>query len=146
MKPAFFSDDSFAPLLKKGEETRKLVGFWLDFFQSIARSSETHELANDKLLYDFHQEVQEEIETLPQYYQEYLQLFRNLEGEHKNYSQAVSGSFTEFAALSAGLIANCAELLMGLQGQVRGYRVLEQGLLEMGKRYSRSHKNMLTSI
>jgi hypothetical protein len=90
--------------------------------------------------------VQEEIETLPQYYQEYLQLFRNLESEHKNYSQVVSGSFTEFSTLSAGLIGNCTELLMGLQGQVRGYRVLEQGLVEIGKRYSRSHKNMLSSI
>ena len=83
---------------------------------------------------------------MPQYYQKYIQLYRNIWSEQKSFDDRLANNIKELIALCDSLFTNFSTTILNFQGLIRSYKAHEQVLVELSKKYFRTHKNMLTSI
>ena len=78
IKPSLFTDESFQPLLKKAEDHKKTTQIALVHIQSIFKNFEAYEGTQERLLNEYEDFIDVSEINVPQYYQKYVQLFRNL--------------------------------------------------------------------
>lgn len=83
---------------------------------------------------------------MPQYYQKYIQLYRNIWSEQKSFDDRLANNLKELIALCDSLFGNFSHTIFNFQGLIRSYKAHEQVLVELSKKYLRTHKNMLTSV
>lgn len=143
---SLLNDDSFQPLLKKSDQYRRLTQGSIDYFQLISRNFETFSITFDKSLFDLYEELESSTVTIPQYYHEYIQLFRNMNAELKMFSDKVSNNFKELTSLCSNLFSSFSNLILTFQNHIRNYKAHETILFELSKKYLRTHKNMITNL
>lgn len=146
IRTSLFTDDSFQPLLKHADEYRKVTQLAVDHFQSIVRNFEGFEGGVSKLIGEW--DLDNEVSNFepPKYYLEYAQLYRNVFSEQRSFGERLANNFRELTALCNNLFSNFSNLVLTFQGLIRGYRGHEGILMELSKKYQRTHKNMLESI
>lgn len=83
---------------------------------------------------------------MPQYYQKYIQLFRNIWSEQKSFDDKLSNNLKEIISLCDSLFSNFSQNIFNFQGYIRNYKAHEQVLMELSKKYYRTHKNMIANI
>jgi hypothetical protein len=80
------------------------------------------------------------------YNQMVFAIFSRLLREHKELVENTKGSSRELTKVCNVILDEFAKCIQGLQTDVRKYAENEQILQELGKKYLRSHKNMMNAI
>lgn len=146
IKSNLFNDDSFQPLLKRSDEYRKTTQVALIHFQGINKNFEGFQSAFEKLIVDFEEDVEISEISVPQYYQKYIQLYRNIWSQQKSFDDKLGNNLKELNALCDSLFFNFSNTILSFQEIIRSYKTHEQVLFELSKKYFRTHKSMLTAI
>ena len=146
IKITLFADDSFQPLLKKSDDYRKITQTSIDHFQMIVKNYENFDVLVTKYLKDYEQEIEQSELNLPQYYYEYIQLYRNIHSEQKSLTEKYTNNFKELTSLCNNIFSNYSNLILDFQTIIRSYKAHEQILMELSKKYFRSHKTMIANM
>ena len=146
IKPSLFTDESFQPLLKKAEDHKKTTQVALVHIQSIFKNFETYEGTQERLLVEYEDFIDSNDINVPQYYQKYVQLFRNLWSEQKCFNERLGVNLKETVTLCDSLLGNFSNRIITFQGYIRSYKAHEQILGERSKKYLRTNKEMGTKI